>query len=263
MAQEHHSHCAHAAMETIKVAQEALHLLDLTNLDDIAQEHAIMQLCQQAIKYKVAAVCLYPQFVQLAKTIIAGHAIKIATVANFPDGDKPISEVTEEIKAALADGADEIDVVMPYRSYLAGEAEEAISFIKTCKSICKPTTVLKVILETGAFSKPQTILEAARAMIVAGADFLKTSTGKHTQGSSLVATVMLLEAIKEAKENSKLIGLKVAGGIRTIQQISAYFALTKEVVGEDFLQPNSFRIGASSLLYELLHYSSGNTPYRK
>lgn len=263
MAQEHHSHCAHAAMETIQVAQEALHLLDLTNLDDLTQEHAVMQLCQRAIKYQVAAVCLYPQFVKLARTIIGSDSVKIATVANFPGGDKDIAEVTEEISAALINGADEIDVVMPYHRYLAGGAEEAITFVKTCKSVCEPNTVLKVILETGAFSKPETILEAARAMIMAGADFLKTSTGKYAQGSSLTATVMLLEAIKEAKENCQLVGLKIAGGIRTIQQISAYFALTKEIVGENFLQPKNFRIGASSLLYELLHYSTGNSPYKK
>ena len=155
-------------------------LLDLTNLNETDTEDNIKLLCSQASGPlgHVAAICIYPQFVALAKKNIKNSAVKIATVSNFPKGNKTLTMVLQEIKQAIADGANEIDVVIPYQDYLAGKISEVKDFITACKIACGKNILLKVILESGILQKPEIITQVSRDVILSGADFIKTSTGK-------------------------------------------------------------------------------------
>lgn len=246
-----------ATLDEIDEAKLALSLIDLTNLDEGAQEYQILYLCERAIKYSVAGVCVYPQFVATVREILAPQKIKVATVANFPEGNHPLKDTLAIINSALEKGADEIDVVFPYQQYLIGDVIKACDYIRECKKVCGDKT-LKVILETGAFVDSDQILPASIDVIAAGADFLKTSTGKIAEGATLLAAIMMLLAIKEAQsKNSQAVGLKISGGIKQLPQVLSYFALVRKIISDDFLKPSTFRIGASSLLDELIPYASG------
>lgn len=239
--------------KSIHLAKKAIQLMDLTNLDPNATNADITNCCERAKQYNVAAICINPQYVALARKLLANTSVKVATVANFPLGNSDIDTVTHDINKAIEDGAEEIDVVMPYEDYIAGQTQAVVAFIKSCKQVCNDKALLKVILETGALPNASVILQASRDAISAGADFIKTSTGKHTQGASLLACVMMLVAIKEAQQENINVGLKISGGVKTFADVSNYFAITKEIIGEQFLTKTSFRIGASSLLDDLLH----------
>ncbi|MGE3920487.1 MAG: deoxyribose-phosphate aldolase [Gammaproteobacteria bacterium] len=256
----HTAHFKQASLEQIDAANQAMHLLDLTNLDENAEEHHILYLTGLAVKYHVAAVCVYPKYISIARSHIHEAKIKVATVANFPTGDLPEDTVAHEIESAINAGADEIDVVFPYKKYLAGDVQAALSLVKTAKNICGSNILLKVILETGAFNGADDILHASRDVIASGADFIKTSTGKIPQGASLVAAIMMLSAIKEAHEQNRQVGLKISGGVRHLDQVLQYFALAREIISSEFIHKDTFRIGASSLLDELVKYASGTIP---
>lgn len=232
-------------------AQQTIPLLDLTSLNQTDTPEIIGQLCKQATTRlgNVAAVCIYPQFVEQAKKHLKNTAIKIATVANFPAGGIDLKESMKTIKKAIADGADEIDVVMPYSAYLAGDDALVQAFIRACKQTCGPDIFLKVILETGILQKFDIIYAASLMAIEAGADFIKTSTGKTEIGATLTAAMAMLIAIKNS---GKAVGFKAAGGVRMPQQAASYLYLIKEILGEAWLVPDRTRIGASSLLTELL-----------
>ena len=236
----------------------ALPLLDLTNLDESADEAAIRTLCARARTPAgpVAAVCLYPRFVGLAKELLAHPAIRVATVANFPDGAADPGAAAAETEAAVAQGADEVDVVFPYRSFLAGDAQIGKDLVRRCRQACRRPdggrALLKIILETGVLGDAATIRRAAGDAIDAGADFVKTSTGKREPGATVPAATALLEAIAAARRRRIWVGLKVAGGIRTLSEATAYMALGERFVGRDFVGPATFRIGASRLLDDIL-----------
>ena len=173
----------------------------------------------------------------------------MATVVNFPTGDEPLADVLAQTQQALADGANEIDLVFPYKALQQGNAaagEAMCSQIATL--VHQHSGSLKVILETGALS-PEHIAQAAQIAIAAGADFLKTSTGKIAHGASLEASAILLDQIAQAKQP---VGLKISGGVRDIATAQAYIAQAAANMGEDWVQPENFRIGASSLLKELI-----------
>jgi len=228
--------------------------LDLTSLNETDDAAAIDVLCHKAITPygKVAAVCVYPQFVRQAVINLKDSGIKIATVANFSAGEQALERVLAEIDLALQDGAEEIDVVFPYSLFLRGEKKAAVFFISQCKARCSDLP-LKVILETGAIQDLNKINEAAIAVILAGADFVKTSTGKLIQGASLEAAAAILLAIKSvAQKIRRTLGFKAAGGIREPQQALQYLALAQEILGPDWPTPNNFRIGVSGLLDKLL-----------
>ena len=243
------------AAKTVNVepgfVQRLIPLLDLTNLNENATPDDITQLCRDGntLLGKVAAVCIYPQFIKPAKEVLHGGPIKIATVANFPAGSADINATVATINQAIEDGAQEIDVVMPYAAYLAGDQTVISSFTRTCKETCGKNILLKVILETGALPSFELIKMASIAVLDAGADFIKTSTGKISVGATLAATAAMLLAIKEANGQA---GFKAAGGIRTAQQAASYLFLIEQILGNQYLTADKTRIGASSLLKELL-----------
>lgn len=220
--------------------------LDLTNLNVDATPDDIIQLCAKAKTPagNVAAVCVYPEYVALAKQELADSPIYVATVVNFPTGTDSITQVLKDTQQALADGADEIDLV--------GNTLAAAESIKQCKQLCgdKP---LKVILETGQHDDQRSVAELSTMAIHAGADFIKTSTGKIPEGASLAAATTMLTAIKET---DRRVGLKVSGGIRSTANAYDYYKLCVEMMGETWLSIHTFRIGASSLLDELLASAS-------
>jgi deoxyribose-phosphate aldolase len=238
------------------LAEKLISLLDLTSLNDSDTDATIIKLCKDAQTPldNVAAVCVFPKFVALAKKELAGTDIKIATVANFPTGDEDEAVVLDTVKKALHDGADEIDLVIRFKDYLKGTNKTSIDLIKKCRKVCGDNIVLKTILETGALKKPELIRKASMDAIAAGSDFLKTSTGKVPIGATPEAASVMLETILDAKlEKRGLAGLKVSGGVKTFAQALEYMALVAEILGDAWIDPISFRIGASSLLQDILN----------
>jgi deoxyribose-phosphate aldolase len=232
-------------------SKQIISLLGLTSLNDNDTEAAIIKLCERAKTPigNVAAVCIYSQFISTAHHALLNKNIKIATVANFPHGNNPIETVITEITSAINNGANEIDVVMPYQIYLKSEREIIEKFVTQCKQACGKTILLKVILETGALQDPKLIYQASRAAIDGGADFIKTSTGKIAVHATLEAAAIMLQTIKDSGTN---VGFKAAGGIRTMQQAVGYLYLAETIMSKNWLKPTHFRLGASILLDDLL-----------
>ncbi|WP_304985643.1 deoxyribose-phosphate aldolase [Coxiella-like endosymbiont] len=189
-------------MKAENTAKKLIPLIDLTILDDQDTPQTIEKLYHKVkTPYGfVAAVCIYPQFVKLAYKLLMKTPVKVATVANFPNGNQLITDCIENIKQSIADGADEIDVVMPYTTYLEGNTDSVKEFLQVCCGICAPHTVLKVIIETGALINHDVIFSATNLAIQTGADFIKTSTGKITTGATPEAVELILEAIKNYPE---------------------------------------------------------------
>ncbi len=219
--------------------------LDLTNLNDECDSAAIAALCAKAQTPhgNVASVCILPRFVAEAKDLLEGTGIKIATVVNFPDGGEDTRAVEAATKKALEDGADEIDLVMPYKALIEGRPGFAETQIVRVKRICGER-VLKVILETGELPDTDTIRQAADIALVAGADFLKTSTGTVATNATLEASENMLSAIADT---GKSVGFEPAGGLRTSADAIAYFDAAKRMRGDEAPNPDLFRIGASDL----------------
>lgn len=237
-----------------QVAERVYQLIDLTSLNESDSDATIVTLFDKATSQygHVAAMCISPRFVRMSVAQFSQSKIKTATVANFPEGDLPLEDVLIEIGSALEDGAQEIDVVFPYARYLAGEKHYAHDFVAACKDACGNVT-LKVILETGALGDPAIIADASYEAITAGADFIKTSTGKISDGATLEAATTMLLVIKHALPQLKRrIGLKVSGGIRELNQAAQYVALADKILGHDYVTPDTFRIGASKLVDEIL-----------
>jgi len=245
---------ASAAPATAEVAARVLPLLDLTSLADDDTEARVEQLCRRAAETGVAAVCVLPPFVLPARRVLEGSGVAVATVANFPDGSDDIARALEETEAALADGADEVDVVAPIGAILEGDVGLVTELVQACKAACGER-VLKVILETGRLEAPEVITAAARAAIMAGADFLKTSTGKVAPGATLETAAVLLAVIDEADGK---VGLKLSGGIRTTQQAAQFLYLVDHFMGSGWTAPRRLRFGASALLDDLLHVLRGS-----
>ncbi len=225
-------------------------LLDLTELGESADAAANDRLCIRATTPlgPVAAVCLWPAFVGQAKRLLGGTRIRIATVVNFPSGEEATEQVAAAIAKALADGADEIDYVLPYRRLLAGDHEAPRAGVAAARRAAGDA-VLKVILETGELGEPQKIAEASRIALGEGADFLKTSTGKVSVNATLPAARIMLEEISRAGGRA---GFKAAGGIRDGETALAYVTLAEEILGAGRARPKTFRIGASGLLDALM-----------
>jgi len=243
-----------------RYAARALACLDLTslNVDDTAER--IDALCDRAlspasdIDIHPAAVCIYRGFVGQARARLDGTDIRVAAVANFPFGTSSVEEVIDEVEQALADGADEIDVVLPFRAYVAGDSASAVQLIQRVGSLCHGRAVpatLKVILETGVLHDSSTIKSAARLAVANGADFLKTSTGKLDPAATPEAAAVLLEVIAEAHADGKSIGLKVAGGVKTVADAATYLDLADRTLPGG-ANPQNFRFGASGLLNDLV-----------
>jgi deoxyribose-phosphate aldolase len=237
-------------------ALRAIRLMDLTDLSDAASEAGALQLCAKArgggagaqALPPVAAVCVWPQLVKIAARALGGTDVKVATVANFPAGGTNVARISGDIAEALDDGAQEIDLVLPWKAFLSGEEALAHDMVSEARATCGDA-LLKVILETGAFPDQAGIAAAARLAIAAGADFLKTSTGKFPPGKPAIgatpdAARTLLQVIKAV---DRPIGLKLSGGIRSLADVSLYLALADAEMGPDWASPARLRIGASSL----------------
>ena len=239
-------------MQTTDLHTKFISLIDLTTLSDDDTPQLIEQLCQKAqtVKGNVAAVCFYPQFVALAKEKLQGTGIKVATVANFPKAQDDLDSVIKEITQSIKDGADEIDVVTPYHLYLNGDGNNAAKqFLQACRECCGKQADLKVILESGALQDPALIAKASNDALDAGADFLKTSTGKVAIGATPEAAMVMLNAIKQS---GKDVGFKASGGVRTADDAMTYYQMAVDIMGEAWVTPSHLRFGASSLLDNLL-----------
>lgn len=235
-------------------ATRALACLDYTSLGEDDTAEVVRGLCARAMTPAgpVAAVCVWPAFVAVAKQSLTDSPVRIATVVNFPDGGTAVEPVVAETERALSDGAQEIDLVLPYRAVLDGEVEAARDVLTAVRRAARGAT-LKVIFETAAFPDAVALDRAADLAVLAGADFLKTSTGKHPGGgASLAAAAVLMGHIRAAARNGRIIGLKPSGGIRTAEQAARYIALADAVMGAGWAVPQRFRLGASGLLDTLL-----------
>ena len=238
---------AAAEHEAAAVAGRALRLLDLTDLADTCTATRIDALCRDAHIGGVAAVCVWPQFVHQAAHALAGGPVRIATVINFPAGGEDVERAVEDTAEALRDGAHEIDLVLPYRAFLRGDAAAARALVEAVRETA-PKACLKVILETGALGSTDTVAKAARLALEAGADFLKTSTGKSAVSATPEAVAAMLGVIREAGR----CGLKVSGGLRTLADAGAYLALADRIMGPGWASPATVRLGASSLFAVLM-----------
>jgi deoxyribose-phosphate aldolase len=244
-----------------EAAAFALSLLDLTNLRDDCDDAAIENLCLRAqTPYgHTAAICIWPRFVSMARGILGPkHAVRIATVVNFPSGNLPVADVAEETRKAIDDGADEIDLVIPYRRLLAGDEAAVSEMVEAVRQAC-PYACLKVILEAGELKDSSLIRRGSDLAIAAGADFIKTSTGKVAVNATLEAADIMLQAIRDSK---KRVGFKPAGGIGTVTDADLYLRLAETIMGPNWIMPSTFRFGASSLLDDILAVLSGGPAAR-
>jgi deoxyribose-phosphate aldolase len=239
--------------DLLAAAQRALSLMDLTTLNDDDTDEKVIALCRKAKgpAGSVAAVCVYPRFVAVAKRTLrecAAAGVRVATVTNFPHGNPDIALAVDETRQAVAFGADEVDVVFPYRALLAGDASLGARLVAACKQVCGRDVLLKVIIESGELDEPALIRDASRIAIDAGADFIKTSTGKVPVNATLDAAAIMLQAIRDSGRDC---GFKAAGGVRTAEEAAEYLALADRVMGTGWVDAHHFRFGASSLLASL------------
>jgi deoxyribose-phosphate aldolase len=248
------------------LALRAIPCLDLTDLSETTTVEATDQLCAHAVRpihgeedLSVAAVCVWPRFVARCKANLAGGRVKIATVANFPSGRETFPAVAGTVDAALDAGADGIDLVLDHVAFRAGEVRQAGALIEQVRNGLPRHVRLKVILETGELGHAETIRGAARLAVAAGADFLKTSTGKVPRGATLEAARVLFEV---ARESTNTIGVKISGGVRTTDDAAAYLSLADEIMGPGWAAPSTFRFGASSLLNDLAATVGGHAADR-
>jgi deoxyribose-phosphate aldolase len=239
----------------------AIRCTDYTTLEGTDTPGRIVQLCAKALRPdpldpsvpSVAAVCVYPELVPVAVPLLEGTGVKVASVAGtFPAGLGPLSARVEEIRWVVAQGADEVDIVLNRSAFLAGGYGRAYDEIVASKEACGAAH-LKVILETGELGSYDQVRKASALSMAAGADFIKTSTGKIGTSATLPVALCMSEAIREyAEDTGRAVGLKLAGGIRTAKQAWQYLVVVHETLGPAWLTPDRLRLGASSLLNDLL-----------
>jgi deoxyribose-phosphate aldolase len=247
-----------AKLEGLKLV---VSMMDLTTLEGSDTPGKIAFLCRKAMqpldpRYQVpscAAVCVYPNLVRIAKKFLEHSSVKVASVATaFPAGLMPTKLKLREVRGAVGDGADEIDMVINRARFLAGEYERVFDEIAATREACG-AAYLKVILETGELQTYDNVRLASEIAMRAGADFIKTSTGKISPAATMPVTLVMLEAIRDYfYETGIRIGMKPAGGIRTAKEALAYLVMVKETLGDDWLTPALFRFGASTLLNDVL-----------
>ncbi len=248
---------------TAKIAgiRRAIECMDLTTLEGKDSDGRVRSLCAKAIAPAphlsgvpaVAAVCVYPNLVAVAKRALAGSSVRVASVATaFPSGQSSLGVKLADTKTAIDAGADEVDMVMDRGAFFAGRFGDVREEIIAIKALCGPLP-LKVILETGELGTYDNIRQASKIALECGADFIKTSTGKIATSATFPTAVTMCEEIRDyLRQTGRRAGLKIAGGCRTTKQALAYMVIVKETLGEQWLQPQLFRIGASALLDDLL-----------
>jgi deoxyribose-phosphate aldolase len=239
----------------------ALSMVDLTTLEGKDTKGKVQQLCYKAMHPHdtlqniptVAAICVYPTFVRVAKKALAGSDIHVASVATaFPSGQSNLTTKITDTKFAVDEGADEIDMVISRGEFLSGNYNYVFDEIAAIKEACGKAH-LKVILETGELDTLDNVRKASEIAMYAGADFIKTSTGKIQPAATLPVTYVMLNAIKDFYiKNGKIIGMKPAGGISTSKIALQYLVMLNEVLGEKWMHKDYFRFGASSLANDIL-----------
>lgn len=236
-------------------ARTALACLDLTSLNDADTAADIEALCKRAqtAHGPVAAVCVWPRFVAQARAALPA-SIKVAAVANFPDGALDLQRALADVAEIAQAGGDEVDVVLPYRALIAGDSTEVGEFLSEVRFASRPLT-LKVIIESGELVKPELIAQATRLALAAGADFVKTSTGKTKVGATPAAAAIMLKEI--AASGLSAAGFKASGGVRSVADAAGYIAQAEAALGVDALNPQRLRFGASGLLNDIESVLSG------
>ncbi len=242
-------------MDAREAAQIALNCLDLTSLNDNDDTATIEALCRRATTPwgPVAAVCVWPRFVAQARAALP-RTIAVAAVANFPDGALDVQLALADTRAIVDAGGDEVDLVLPWRAMLGGDAAAAARLVAAVRAAC-PQQRLKLIIESGELPLPETIRQASRIGLDADVDFLKTSTGKTAHGASLEAARLMLECVAE---QARPVGFKASGGIRTVPDAAAYIELVRDRLGADAVGPRRLRFGASGLLSDIELVLSGD-----
>lgn len=245
----------------VQALKLALSMIDLTTLEGQDTRGKVTQLCQKAMHLhdalpglpQVAAVCVYPTMVAVARQALRGTAIKVASVAtSFPSGMAPLSAKLEETRVAVEAGADEVDMVISRGAFLQGEYQRVFDEIVAIKEACGAAH-LKVILETGELGTLDRVRRASVLAMHAGADFIKTSTGKVQPAATLPVTLVMLQAIRDYYHaTGRRVGMKPAGGIARARQAIQYLVMLRETLGEGWLTPQWFRFGASSLANDIL-----------
>ena len=245
----------------------AISMIDLTTLEGQDTPGKVRALCAKAKRPDpadptapmVAAVCVYPDLAHVAAAELAGSGVHVASVATaFPSGRTSLDVKLADVRYAVAAGADEVDMVIDRGAFLAGRYLDIFEEIVAVRGACDYVgqvgrAHLKVILETGELVTLDNVRRASWLAMLAGADFIKTSTGKVTPAATLPVTMVMLEAVRDFREtHGRQVGVKAAGGIRTSKDAIRYLVLVNETAGEDWLDPHWFRIGASSLLNDLL-----------
>jgi deoxyribose-phosphate aldolase len=239
----------------------AVSMMDLTTLEGKDTAGKVRQICQKALRPlesdptigPCGAVCVYPNMVPIAKQVLEGSPVKVASVATaFPSGLSPLEIKLEDVRRAVEFGADEIDMVIDRGAMLSGQYGKVFDEIAATKEACK-SAHLKVILETGELGTYDLVRKASELAIAAGGDFIKTSTGKVQPAATPPVTLVMLEAIRDHYyATGRKIGMKPAGGVRTAKQSLHYLVLVKETLGDAWLTPDLFRFGASALLNDVL-----------
>jgi deoxyribose-phosphate aldolase len=239
----------------------AIRMTDLTTLEGKDTPGKVYALCRKAMRPdpsdpsvpSVAAVCVYPTMIRPVKEALRGSGVHVAAVATgFPSGQTFTSIKVDETRQAVAAGADEIDMVIDRGAFLSGDYEKVFEEIQQVKEACGPAH-LKVILETGELGNYDQVRRASMIAMYAGADFIKTSTGKVAVNATMPVTLAMLEAIRDFDHlTGRKVGMKPAGGISNSKLALAYLVMLYETLGEDWMNPEMFRFGASSLLNDIL-----------
>ncbi len=237
-------------MDMKKAAQLSINCLDLTSLNDDDTEANIKELCVKAqTKHgHTAAVCVWPRFSSLAVDLLKDTDIKVTAVANFPDGETDIDQAVSVTKQIVESGAHEVDVVFPYRALLDGDKDTGIQLVSACKNACGSDVTLKVIIESGELKNDDIIRQASEISLRCGADFIKTSTGKSLVSATPEAAKIMLNAIKNHGSG----GFKASGGIRDTETAALYLEIASTIMGENWINSDHFRFGASGVLTNLL-----------
>jgi deoxyribose-phosphate aldolase len=236
----------------------AIRMIDLTTLEGADTPGKVRAMCAKA-RYPgndappVAAVCVYPDLVTVAKEAVAGSSVAVASVATaFPSGRASLAVKLADVREAVAAGADEVDMVIDRGAFLAGHYGQVYAEMRAVREACG-LAHLKVILETGELATLDNVARASWLAMMAGADFIKTSTGKVTPAATPAVALVMLGAVRDFEQTSgRRVGVKVAGGIRTAKDAIRYLVIVNEVAGQAWLTPALFRIGASTLLNDLL-----------
>lgn len=241
-------------MSDRSLLQQVFSCIDNTTLTPTDTDASVEAFCRHTLALRgaaygpVAAVCVYPRFVAAARKVLEGSGIRVASVAGaFPHGQLPLELKVAEVRYAVAQGADEVDMVLSRGLVLEGDADGVVREVQAMKQACQGRT-LKVILETCELPSPTLVAQASQLAIDGGADFIKTSTGKGASGATLEAAETMLDVIMQnVKKTSKKVGFKAAGGISTPEEALQYASLAKKIVGDDYIKNQTFRIGASRL----------------